>query len=107
MLYDFIYKNHKNPLLLLAKQMQHDLTIIYLKSSSERAPGDLVDLGGPTRPPAGEEGRAVGEEGGRGAARSERSEFSTSRPLNKSYFSNNINLIIFLLRNSDMEETSI
>jgi hypothetical protein len=29
------------------------------------------------RPPAGEEGRAVGEEGGKGAARSERSEFST------------------------------
>ena len=67
-----------------------------------------MDLGGPIRPPAGEEGRAVGEEGGRGAARSERSEFSTSRPLNKSYFSNNaINLTIFLLRNSDMKGTPV
>ena len=66
-----------------------------------------MDLGGPIRPPAGEEGRAVGEEGGRGAAKSERSEFSTSRPLNKSYFSNNINLIIFLLRNSDRKGTPV
>ena len=54
--------------------------IVYLKSSSERAPGDLVDLGGPMRPPAGEDGRAAGLEGGNGAARSDKSEFSTSRP---------------------------
>ena len=54
--------------------------IIYLKSSSESAPGDLVDLGGPMRPPAGEDGRAAGLEGGNGAARSDKSEFSTSRP---------------------------
>jgi len=32
------------------------------------------------RPPAGEDGRAAGLEGGNGAARSDKSEFSTSRP---------------------------
>ena len=32
------------------------------------------------RPPAGEDGRAAGLEGGSGAARSDKSEFSTSRP---------------------------